>query len=97
MDPDSATKDIDDVSKIAKYEISEDDYNKQPDNFRKFKEKLVKANPDLAPKKEKIVKDEDYMKEEAMKFDVRVSRILYPLIFLIDLGGSEMPLDRNWP
>eukprot|EP00331_Platyophrya_macrostoma_P006750 CAMPEP_0176424834 /NCGR_PEP_ID=MMETSP0127-20121128/11056_1 /TAXON_ID=938130 /ORGANISM="Platyophrya macrostoma, Strain WH" /LENGTH=242 /DNA_ID=CAMNT_0017805933 /DNA_START=63 /DNA_END=791 /DNA_ORIENTATION=+ len=70
LDPNSETKDIDDLSQIAKYEISEENYNSMSDNFRKFKEKLVKSNPGLGETKEKIVKDENFMKEEAVKFDV---------------------------
>lgn len=33
--------DIDDLSTVKKYEISEEDYNKRPDNVKKFKQKLM--------------------------------------------------------
>ena len=41
--------DIDDVSAVKKYEISEEDYLKRPDNLRDFKKKLMK-NPEYKKK-----------------------------------------------
>ncbi len=36
-----------DVSKVEKYTISEEDYNKRDDTFRKFKEEMQKVNPNF--------------------------------------------------
>lgn len=56
---------MDDLSLVEKYVMSEDDYDKLPDNFRKFREKLKKANPDMFKKDEPVKKDENFMKEDA--------------------------------
>jgi len=69
LDPNSLTNNLEDVSQIDKYMISEEDYDKLPDNFRKFKETLIKNNPHL--KKEEVPKkDDDYMREEAQVLQV---------------------------
>jgi len=44
LDPDSLTKDLEDVSLVEKYKITEENYENLPDNFRKFKQKLVDKN-----------------------------------------------------
>ena len=44
-------------------------YPKSLANFRKFKEKIINANPELQ-KAPKVELGEDYMKEEAMQFIV---------------------------
>ena len=44
LNPNSVLKDLEDVSKVEKYNISEEDYDKLPDNFRKFKQKLIESN-----------------------------------------------------
>ena len=38
---------FDDVSKVEKYKISEDNYNKRDDTFRNFKQRMMKANPNF--------------------------------------------------
>ncbi|EAR84463.1 tubulin folding cofactor B (macronuclear) [Tetrahymena thermophila SB210] len=65
--PNSILKDIDDVSKVNKYTMSEEDYDKLQDNFRKFKKQLLENNPELAAKQNNpvIITEEDYLKEEA--------------------------------
>jgi tubulin-folding cofactor B len=72
LDPNSITKDLEDVSKVEKYVMKDEDYDKLPDSFRKFKENHLKNNPDLKkntkPKPEK--KDENFMKEDAQKFEI---------------------------
>jgi hypothetical protein len=70
LDPNSITKELEDLSQVEKYMISEEDYDKLPDNFRKFKEKLLKAHPEWVKSKPKEPKGEDYMKEEAMSLTV---------------------------
>lgn len=70
LDPNSITKELEDLSQVEKYMISEEDYDKLPDTFRKFKERLLKANPDLVKTKKQEPKGEDYMKEEAMNLSV---------------------------
>ena len=53
-----------DVSKVEKYTISEEDYNKRDDTFRKFKEEMSKKNPNfMKPNGETAY--EDFQKEEA--------------------------------
>lgn len=55
---------FEDVSRVEKYTISEDDYNKRDDTFRKFKESMQKKNPNfMKPSGDSCY--EDYMKEEA--------------------------------
>lgn len=43
--PNSMLLGIDDLSKVDKYTMSEQDYDKLQDNFRKFKTKLLESNP----------------------------------------------------
>ncbi|EGR32395.1 tubulin folding cofactor b, putative [Ichthyophthirius multifiliis] len=45
LNPHSVLKDITDVNQVKKYQISEEDYDKIPDNFRKFKQKIDQNNP----------------------------------------------------
>jgi tubulin-folding cofactor B len=48
----------DDVSGVEKYTISEEDYNKRDDTFRKFKEQMMKKNPNfMKPSGESIYED----------------------------------------
>lgn len=54
----------DDVSKVEKYTISEDDYNKRDDSFRKFKQDMQKKNPNFM-KKDGDSAYVDFQKEEA--------------------------------
>ena len=43
LNPHSVLKDLEDVSQVEKFEISEEDYDKLPDNFRKFKQKVIQV------------------------------------------------------
>lgn len=65
--PNSMLKGIDDVSKIDKYTMSESDYDKLQDSFRKFKAKLLENNPELQQQQPNtlIIIEDDYLKEVA--------------------------------
>jgi tubulin-specific chaperone B len=55
---------FDDVSRVEKYTISEDDYNKRDDSFRKFKQTMQAQNPNfMKPNGDSAY--EDFQKEEA--------------------------------
>jgi len=54
----------DDVSKVEKYNISEEDYNKRDDTFRKFKTDMQKKNPNFMKPNGDSAYD-DFQKEEA--------------------------------
>lgn len=59
-------KGIDDVSKIDKYTISEADYDKLQDNFRKWKAHLLENNPELNKQTNPIIiVEDDYLKDIA--------------------------------
>lgn len=68
MNPNSIHKEIEDLAKIQKYTISDEDYDKIPENFRKWKKQLHESNPDLLEKINNPVPpsaggvDDDYMK-----------------------------------
>jgi tubulin-folding cofactor B len=53
LDPSSVTTGgwLEDTSLVEKYNISEEDYAKRTDSFRKFKEKRVSQNPVAAEAK----------------------------------------------
>lgn len=57
-------EDFEDTSKVEKYQISEEDYNKRDDTFRKFKEKMIEKDPNFMKKNKKDI-PEDYQEEEA--------------------------------
>jgi tubulin-folding cofactor B len=69
LDPNSTLKDLEDVSQVEKFKISEEDYNKLPDSFRKFKQKLLNQ-PGQPAKVEVPKKDEDFMKDLAQQFHI---------------------------
>ena len=50
--------------------MSDDDYDKLPDSFRKFKIQLFKNNPELALKLQKKTLPDDHMKEIADKINL---------------------------
>jgi tubulin-folding cofactor B len=56
---------LEDVSLVQKYEISEDDYNKRENNFRKWKEQKQAADPNWSFKKEiQAAQDRQRMKTD---------------------------------
>jgi len=71
LDPNSAAraKELEDVSQIDKYEMSEADYDKLPNSVRKFKERLAQTHPEFASKP-KEEKDEAFLAGEASSFEV---------------------------
>jgi tubulin-folding cofactor B len=67
-DANSILKQIDDLSYVEKYVMSDQDYDKLPMNVKKFKAKLKENNPELFQKNEinhKIVIDPDFQKDLA--------------------------------
>ena len=56
--------DLDDVSQVEKYQISEEEYQKRDDTFRKFKEERQKVDPTFMKKSGNKI-PEDFQKEEA--------------------------------
>lgn len=55
---------LEDVSQIEKYQISEEEYNKRDDTFRKYKEKMQVVDPDFMKKSGNKIPD-DFQKEDA--------------------------------
>ena len=62
---------FDDVSKVEKYKISEEDYSKRDDTFRNFKQRMMKANPNFMNNKGESAY-EDFQKEEAEEIKVEM-------------------------
>lgn len=71
LNPNSIHKEIEDLASIQKYMISEEDYEKLPENFRKWKKQLLEKNPGLFEQIANVNKpnvagdSEDYMKNLA--------------------------------
>ncbi len=66
--PNSILKELEDLSQIEKYVMSDEDYDKLSVNVRKFKKQLKKNNPELFLKKEiknLLVIDPDHQKDLA--------------------------------
>ncbi len=57
---------LEDVSQVEKYQISEEEYNKRDDTFRKFKAKMQEVDPDFMKKSGNKIPD-DFQKEDAEK------------------------------
>ena len=57
---------LDDVTKVEKYEISEESYAKRDDTFRRFKEEMQKKDPNFMKKSGQSIPP-DFQKEEAEK------------------------------
>ena len=55
---------LEDVSKVEKYEISEEEFAKREGTFRKFKESMLKKDPDFLNKSGQKI-PADFQKEEA--------------------------------
>jgi tubulin-folding cofactor B len=67
LNPNSIHKEIEDLAKIEKYTISEEDYEKLPENFRKWKKHLMETNPGMLEKAQNSLsnaagENDDYMK-----------------------------------
>ena len=61
---------FEDVSKVEKYTISEEDYNKRDDTFRKFKERMQAENPNCMKPDAAGSAYDEFQKEEAMAVEV---------------------------
>lgn len=71
--PNSIHKEIEDMSSIEKYKISEEDYDKLGDNFKKWKKDFLEKNPQFKKPEPTIdiqSYDPDFMKEIADKIAV---------------------------
>ena len=62
--PSSMFSEFEDVSKVEKYEISEESYAKRDDTFRKFKEERQKVDPNFMKSTQTKI-GEDFQKEES--------------------------------
>lgn len=90
IDPNSASADgwLTDVSKVDKYEISEEDYNARENTYRKFKEQKLKEDPTWTLQKEiakrsgkeikEAVSDPEFQSEEAKAISVGNRCEVYP-------------------
>jgi tubulin-specific chaperone B len=59
---------LEDYEGVKKYEISEEDYKKRDNTFRKFKEEMKKKNPGIITEK-KVISD-SYQQELAENLSV---------------------------
>jgi tubulin-folding cofactor B len=56
---------LEDVGLVEKYEISEEDYYKRENNFRKYKEEKLRADPTWSIKKQMAIqRGQEYMPPE---------------------------------
>jgi tubulin-folding cofactor B len=92
MDPSSVSANgwLEDTSKVQKYEISDEDYNKRENTFRKYKEEQLRKDPEWCVEKEmakrrgeewvapKKVDDPEHMAEEAAAMSVGDRCETYP-------------------
>ena len=90
IDPNSSSANgwLEDVSKVEKYEISEEAYNQRENTYRKFKEQKLKEDPtwtlqkEIAKRSGKPVKesvaDPEYLAEEAKGISVGARCEVYP-------------------
>lgn len=62
-------EDFEDTSKVEKFKISEEAYEKRDDTFRKFKENMIKKDPNFLKKNKKHV-DENFQEEEAKAIEI---------------------------
>ncbi|MCP4740479.1 MAG: hypothetical protein GY873_40475, partial [Bosea sp.] len=90
MDPNSSSANgwLEDVSKVKKYEISEEDYNQRENTYRKFKEQKLKEDPTWTLQKEivkrsgkevkEIIADPEHQAQEAQGIAVGNRCEVYP-------------------
>ena len=71
-DPNSILKQLEDLSQIEKYVMSDEDYDKLPMNVRKFKKMLFQNNPELYKKNkdQKVVTDPEAFKNEVEQIKI---------------------------
>jgi tubulin-folding cofactor B len=62
--PSSLLAQLEDVSQVEKYTISEEEYEKRDDTFRKFKQQMQKQDPNFMKKAGTVIPP-DFQKEEA--------------------------------
>jgi tubulin-folding cofactor B len=62
--PSSLLAQLEDVSQVEKYQISEEEYNKRDDTFRKFRQSMQQKDPNFMKKSGNKIPD-DFQKEEA--------------------------------
>jgi tubulin-folding cofactor B len=73
LNPTSIHKEIESFEGVEKYVISEEDYDKLPENFRKWKQSLIKSNPQMLEQKKTFETnklDPDYMSELASTISI---------------------------
>ena len=68
-DPHSLTSQLEDLSQVEKYVMSDEDYDKLPNTMRKFLTNLRDNNPELFTKKN-LVTDPEYQKDIADTYSV---------------------------
>jgi tubulin-folding cofactor B len=56
--PSSLLAQLEDVSQVEKYQISEEEYNKRDDTFRKFKAKMQQVDPNFMKKSGNKIPDD---------------------------------------
>jgi len=90
VDPNSCSANgwLEDVSKVEKYQISEEDYNARDNTYRKFKEEKLKEDPTWTLQKEiakrtgkeykEPISDEEYLAAEAQSVTVGSRCEVYP-------------------
>lgn len=67
--PMSITAQLDDLSQVEKYVMSDEDYDQLPVSMRKFLQNLKENNPELFTTKT-IITDPDYQKDIAESYNV---------------------------
>jgi len=65
LDPNSITKELEDLSQVPKYEMSDEEYNKRPNTMRKWKAEYLQKH-----QHEEEELDDNYMQAEAEQFTV---------------------------
>lgn len=68
--PSSVVAQLEDLSQVEKYVMSDEDYDGLPSNMRKFLKNLRKNNPELFTTEKAFTTNPDHMKELADKFEV---------------------------
>jgi len=76
-DPMSASANgwLEDVSKVQKYEISDEDYNARENTYRKFKEEKLKDDPHWCIKKELALKRGEEWKDPEQDHDAQAAEV----------------------